>query len=79
MTLRELKKGDHRPISDIVHDPEGHWRKLAAFGLMPGASVKMLQRWPTLVVQVGWTEVGLDEVTARLVILGERVPEQSQK
>lgn len=75
MTLNELKKGEHRAISEIVHDTEGHWRKLAAFGLMPGANVKMIQRWPTFVVQVGRTEVGLDEVTSRLLILVEPVSE----
>jgi len=78
MTLNELKRGELRPISEIVHDPDGHWRKLAALGLMPGADVKMLQRWPTLVVQVGRTEVGLDEVTSCLVILGEPESEPSR-
>lgn len=79
MTLHDLKKGEHRPIKEIVHDADGHWRKLTAFGLMPGANVKMLQRWPTLVIQVGRTEVGLDEVTSRLVILGEPESEQCPK
>lgn len=76
MTLFELPKGQSNVISEIVHDTEGHWRKLAAFGLMPGATVKMMQRWPSLVVQVGRTEVGLDEVTAGLVMLGDSAPER---
>lgn len=70
MTLAELTKGESGVVREIRHDPEGHWRKLAAFGLMPGAEVRMLQKWPTMVVQVGRTELGLDEVTARLVTLG---------
>jgi Fe2+ transport system protein FeoA len=69
--LAELAKGERRAITEIIHDPEGHWRKLAAFGLMPGALVEMLQRWPTFVVRVGRTEVGLDERTSGLVILAD--------
>jgi Fe2+ transport system protein FeoA len=69
LTLAQLQKGQSRAIKEIVHDEEGHWRKLTAFGIMPGSMVSMLQRWPTFVVRVGRTEVGLDEVTSSLVIL----------
>jgi len=71
MTLAQLAKGQTRPIKEIVHDNDGHWRKLAAFGIMPGVSVTMLQRWPTFVVRIGRTEVGLDETTSSLVILAD--------
>ena len=71
MTLAELSKGDTGVIAEIVHDEEGHWRKLTAFGLMPGAHVQMMQKWPTFVVRVGRTEVGLDETTSSLVLLAD--------
>ena len=71
VTLAELRRGETRTIKEIVHDNEGHWRKLTAFGMMPGASVSMLQRWPSFVVRVGRTEVGLDETTSRLVVLAD--------
>ncbi|MEO7453770.1 MAG: FeoA family protein [Fimbriimonadales bacterium] len=69
MTLSQLPKGESRVISEIVHDKDGHWKKLVAFGIMPGATISMLQRWPTFVVRVGNTEVGLDETTSSLVLL----------
>lgn len=71
MTLGDLAKGAEAVVTEIVHDEEGHWRKLATFGLMPGATVKMVQKWPTLVVRVGRTEVGLDQTTSRLVRLAD--------
>lgn len=71
MTLAELPKGETRTICEIIHDEEGHWRKLTAFGIMPGVNISMLQRWPTFVVRIGRTEVGLDETTSSLVILAD--------
>jgi Fe2+ transport system protein FeoA len=71
VTLAQLEKGQSKVIKEIVHDAEGHWRKLAAFGIMPGATVSMLQRWPSFVIRVGRTEVGLDETTSSLVILAD--------
>lgn len=79
MTLAELRKGESKMIASIVHDQEGHWRKLTAFGIMPGSEIKMLQRWPTLVVRIGRTEVGLDDVTAKLVVLADLESGQVQK
>jgi Fe2+ transport system protein FeoA len=69
LNLAELHVGNDSRIEQIIHDAEGHWRKLAAFGMMPGVKVRMLQRWPTLVVRVGRTDVGLDETIAKLVVL----------
>jgi Fe2+ transport system protein FeoA len=71
VNLAQLEKGQSKVIKEIVHDAEGHWRKLAAFGIMPGATVSMLQRWPSFVIRVGRTEVGLDETTSSLVILAD--------
>lgn len=67
MTLDMLEKGETGLITAITHDNDGHWRKLASFGLLPGARVTMKQRWPAYVVQVGFTEVGLDRATAALI------------
>ena len=69
LRLDDLAIGEGRRIAEIIHDTDGHWRKLVAFGLMPGVDVRMLQRWPTLVVRVGRTDVGLDETIAKLVLL----------
>lgn len=67
MTLDALKRGHSAVITALEHDADGHWRKLVSFGVLPGATVKMCQRWPALVIRIGMTDVGLDEATARLV------------
>lgn len=54
-------------VVQIVHDPEGHWRKLSVLGIVPGVQVRLLQRFPTFVVQVGYSQVALDRQLARLV------------
>ena len=77
MTLDRLPTGSTAEIESIEHDADGHWRKLASFGLLPGVQVLMLQRWPAYVVRAGMTDVGLDERTAKLVKLRGKSAEQS--
>jgi Fe2+ transport system protein FeoA len=76
MTLDRLPTRRTAEIEAIEHDEEGHWRKLASFGFLPGAKVEMLQRWPAFVVRIGMTDVGLDDRTARLVSLRDPTTEQ---
>ncbi|MFN3690481.1 MAG: FeoA family protein, partial [Fimbriimonadales bacterium] len=37
LPLTQLPTGAQARIVQVVHDPEGHWRKLSALGIMPGA------------------------------------------
>ena len=67
VTLDALKTGRTAVITRLEHDTDGHWRKLVSFGVLPGATVKVCQRWPAFVIRIGMTDVGLDEATARLV------------
>ncbi len=39
--------------------------KLSALGILPGVSIKLLQKWPSIVLQCEETEIALDEETAR--------------
>lgn len=67
MLLSALPKGASARVVQINHDAEGHWRKLSALGIVPGATVRMVQRFPTFVVQVGYTLVAIDEQLASQV------------
>lgn len=67
MTLAELPKNTPAIVESVFNDADGHWRKLAAFGLMKGSEVLVTQKWPAIVVKLGMTEIGIDSYTAHLV------------
>lgn len=67
--LTELKTGASARIVQIVHDPEGHWRKLNALGIVPGATLCLVQRVPTFVVQVGLSLLAIDRQLATQVLV----------
>lgn len=67
MTVTDLQKGETARVISLKHDREGHWRKLAAFGILPGALLELRQKWPGLVIGVGFSEIGLDEEIAKLI------------
>lgn len=41
--------------------------KLMAFGIMPGATLKLLQRFPSYVIALGYSQLALDTETARMI------------
>ncbi len=45
----------------------GERSKLMALGLMPGEAVQVLQRFPSIVVRIGNTQVAMDRETAALI------------
>ncbi len=72
--LSELRTGASARVVQIVHDPEGHWRKLNALGIVPGATVCLIQRFPTYVVQVGLSQLALDRQLTSQVLVEETPP-----
>jgi len=65
--LTHLPKGRQARIVRVVHDHDGHWRKLSALGIMPGATVSLLQRFPTYAIRVGMSTVAVDKQLAQLI------------
>jgi len=65
--LTRLPTGRHARIVRVVHDHDGHWRKLSALGIMPGATVYLMQRIPTYAVRVGMSTVAVDTQLAQLI------------
>lgn len=54
--VRELRLHDHTVA-----------QKLLALGVAPGARVKVLQRFPAYVLQIGFTQIAIDHHLARAV------------
>ena len=48
---------------------EGQLRKLAAFGIMPGMEIEILQTYPTYVLKVGYTQIALDHEIAKNIMV----------
>jgi len=63
--LTELKIGDYAKI--VFMSPKTHTRldRLMTFGLTPGSVIKLHQKKPSLVVQIGETDLALDNDVAR--------------
>lgn len=55
-TVRELRLYDHTVA-----------QKLLALGVAPGAHVKVIQRFPAYVLQIGFTQIAIDHHLARAV------------
>lgn len=62
--LDHLRRGEQ---AIIVGMPTAtvHFRKLAAFGILPGMELKVLQVFPAYVLAVGNTRLALDEEIAK--------------
>jgi Fe2+ transport system protein FeoA len=69
LPLTALQAGSTARIVHIVQDSEGHWRKLTALGIMPGAVVRLVQKFPSYVLQIGYTTLALDyQLTAQIEV-----------
>ena len=67
--LCELQLGEEAIVSSFINLEDPHIRKMLAFGILPGALVKVLQVSPTLVIRVGHTQLALDrELAAHIAI-----------
>lgn len=58
--LQDLQTFEKAEIHRIDTKDNTKIRKLTAFGIMPGAIVSVIQKYPAYVVQVGFTQVALD-------------------
>ncbi|GBC93815.1 hypothetical protein HRbin15_02317 [bacterium HR15] len=77
MRLTQLRTGDTARIVRIIHDADGHWRKLTALGITPGATVRLVQKLPTCVLQIGYSMIALDHLLASQIEV-EPIPANSE-
>jgi len=65
MPLSELRSGDKAKVSYIVTKYHGRLDRLSSMGLLPGVQIRLHQRQPTYVIQMGETQIALDSAIAR--------------
>ena len=65
VSVDQLETGQTASVLSL----SGDRNRLAVFGLVPGTEIKLLQRRPACVVQVGETELALDPEIARRILV----------
>lgn len=65
LRLSDLRPGDSGRITFIGSGDERKLQKLVAMSILPGMPVKLIQRFPAYVFEVGHTVVAVDEDIAR--------------
>lgn len=72
ITLAEMEVGETCRILSLPNSKQEMAGKLLALGLYPGLPVRLLQKFPSTVVQVGHTRLALDKETAReIAVIGD--------
>jgi len=65
--LTRLKTGAKAVVLSLSESSPHERNKLMALGVVPGVTVRLLQRFPTYVIAVGHTQLALDAETARAI------------
>lgn len=71
ITLADLSPGQSAQVIGLVSENGGRSQalKLVAIGLLPGAEVLLLRRFPSFVFQIGSSDFAVDSDVAKLVVV----------
>lgn len=61
VSLRDLLPGERGTVSCLQHPAEQAAWKLAAMGVLPGAELCVVQRYPACIFRIGHAEFAIDE------------------
>jgi DtxR family Mn-dependent transcriptional regulator len=67
MTLDKMKVGEKGRVVYLVSAAHQQIHKLLSLGLVPGVPIRLHQKTPSYVVDVGHTQIALDEETAKQI------------
>jgi len=68
-SLAALRPGQSGEIVQVSSRDSGRLQRLMAMGLLPGARFRLLRTFPAFVLQVGFTQIALDEDIARDILV----------
>lgn len=69
LPLSQLPAGSRARVVKIVRDLTGRAERLAALGVTPGASVRVLQTFPGIVFECDQTELAVERSVARSILV----------
>ncbi len=67
VNLSQLRVGEQGKIYALNTDKADFYRKLLNLGFFPGSEVKVIQTFPTYLIQLGFTQIALDQKTCGLI------------
>jgi Fe2+ transport system protein FeoA len=67
--LNALRPGDQGTVVRVATDDLARADRLAALGVTPGASVRLLQRFPGFVFECDQTELAVEPAVARTILV----------
>jgi Fe2+ transport system protein FeoA len=67
--LNSLRPGDRGVVVRVASDDLARADRLAALGVTPGASVRLLQRFPGFVFECDQTELAVEPSVARTILV----------
>lgn len=67
LPLTALRVGEAGFVRELRLHDKTVAQKLLALGVVPGARVKLVQRFPTYVILIGFTQIAIDHHIARSV------------
>lgn len=68
-TVRDLQGGQEARVVCLAGDSDSRRNALAVFGLVPGSEIRLIQRHPAFVIQVGETDLALDPAIAGEIVV----------
>jgi Fe2+ transport system protein FeoA len=57
----ELREGEYATVSCLQEPGSAAVAKLAAFGVLPGVRVRLVQKFPAFVLRLGHAEIAVDQ------------------
>lgn len=69
LPLAHLPAGSRGRVARIVRDLTGRAGRLAALGVTPGASIRVLQTFPGIVFECDQTELAVERAVARSILI----------
>jgi len=65
----DMQIGQEGTIAELATHDKDILRKLMSMGILPGVSVKIIVKYPSVVLQAGYTQVALDWGIASAVVV----------
>ncbi len=69
VSSEQLSVGDSARVAYLSSGEQGRLLRLSALGITPGATIRLLQRWPSFVFQCDQTEIALEQNVARHIFV----------
>jgi Fe2+ transport system protein FeoA len=69
LTVKDLSGGERAEVLCLAGESPSRRNHLSVFGLVPGCEIRLLQRYPSFVIEVGETILALDAAVAGDIVV----------